>query len=69
MDDLEEKLAEYKSAVQMLAASNAQLCEIALAADKLVEAVERSVKASRDWGLENRLEGALLEYKIARGGH
>jgi hypothetical protein len=50
------------AAVQMLAADNARLCDIALAADKLAEAVERSLYLT----LETKR--ALDAYKIVRQG-
>ncbi len=55
------------NALQALAADNARLCEIGLAADKLARAVEALVQDAHR-SLYTNLRKALDEYKIARAG-
>lgn len=57
------------SAVQMLAADNARLCEIGLAADKLAKAAKTLVTFGyRSKHARERFERALQDYEIARQG-
>jgi len=58
-DDVET----WRNAAQTLAADNARLCAIALAADKLAEAVERELETG-----EHLAQPALDAYKVVRQG-
>ncbi len=57
---------DLEAALQMLAADNARLCEIALAADALAEAIEMKLRAGQD-GIAIRK--ALAAYRVVRNGH
>lgn len=57
----------WRSAAQTLAADNARLCAIALAADKLEQAVTSLVQDAHQ-SLYTNLRAALDAYKIARQG-
>ncbi len=54
------------TAVQSLAADNARLCEILLAADKLVEEIEKKLRHGQDY---IAIRKALDAYKVVRQGH
>lgn len=53
------------NALQALAADNARLCEIALAADRLAQACEAHLDGDPQ---EREIERALAAYKVARNG-
>jgi hypothetical protein len=55
---------DLEEAVKMLAADNARMCDILLAADKLAKTVEKYAKV----GQRADLEHALDAYKIVRQG-
>lgn len=55
-------------ALQALAADNARLCEIALAADLLAEAVQRYAKDDGDRRSYRAMVVALEAYKVVRQG-
>jgi hypothetical protein len=61
---------DLQSAVTMLAADNARLCEIALAADVLAAAVDKVMQmcGGRCGGVMCRMKVALEAYKVARSG-
>ena len=56
---------EWK-AFQTLAADNARLCGIVIAADALEKAIIKAIKGA---GYNEGLERALEAYKISRTGH
>jgi hypothetical protein len=55
---------DLEAAVVMLAADNARLCDIALAADKLLEAAEIALRI----GVPAGLDGAVEKFKQVRNG-
>ncbi len=59
------------NATQMLAGDNARLCGIVLAADKLVETVERLKTAQQGEvaAAFARIQRALDAYKVTKQGH
>ena len=54
------------AAAQTLAADNARLCGIVIAADKLAETVDRVLRGA---GYNDGLNAALEAYKVVRSGH
>lgn len=66
---------DLEEAVRMLAADNARMCDILLAAEKLAEQVGRYIKAcstpsrtiSPDYSLA-RLEDSVRDFEIAKAG-
>lgn len=64
----DEPRGDLGAAVQMLAADNARLCGLALAADKLAEAVEKALRSPRRTEIMIELSRCLEAYKQARTG-
>ena len=63
----DEMRGDLRAAVQQLAASNARLCDIGLAADKLAKAAEALVQDAHK-SLYTNLREALEAYQIVRSG-
>ncbi len=61
----ERPRGDLGAAVQMLAADNARMCDILLAADKLADAIEKKLRVGQD-GIAIR--AALAAYKVVRQG-
>ncbi len=60
---------DLENAIQVLAADNARLCEIGLAADAVVKAAEELMRASVGRvHFERGLKAALEAYKVVRNG-
>lgn len=58
---------DLENAVQMLAADNARLCGIAMAADKLADEIERVLRLHYETSFP-RIREALEAYKQSRTG-
>lgn len=58
---------DLEEAVRMLAADNARLCEILLAADALAETLERAQR-NNPWREGSEMKRALDAYRVARQG-
>lgn len=71
----DEPRGDLKAAVQMLAADNARMCDILIAADKLAEQLQRYVVActtssrmvSPDYSLQ-KLKAVLDAFNVVRNG-
>lgn len=57
---------EWVSAAQLLAADNARLCSIALAADELAAALEKAMSGAAH---NPEIDDALWAYRAVRNGH
>lgn len=65
--DSDAPRGDLGNAVQMLAADNARMCEIVLAADALAEEIRRVLALHYDSSFP-RIRAALDAYKSARNG-
>ena len=63
----EDARGDLGAAVQMLAADNARLCDILIAAEKLADAVAEYLH-DLHWTKERRLKAALQAFRIVRQG-
>lgn len=63
-----EEHAQRGHAMTMLAADNARLCDILLAADRLAEVLERAQK-NNPWREGSEMKKALDAYRVVRDGH
>jgi hypothetical protein len=72
VSDAKDDVDTWRNAAQTLAADNARLCAIALAADKMVENLLRLTRAEDRHGFrfltKKSIEDVIIAYKIERQG-